>query len=99
MRVEGHHDGKIISIKGTKKGFLRDEEISILIQRSDEDPDIAAYVTAEINGQGYSEHILQNILIDILNRTGMLDNKLQMKLDIVLKGKKIRYEGGRLIIE
>jgi hypothetical protein len=98
-RMEGLEDSKVVTIKGTKKGFLKNEEIQILIKRSTTDPTEAAYVTAIINGKSEAEDIAKEIVYDILRRTEMLDNKLEMKLDIVLNNRTLRFEGGRLIID
>jgi hypothetical protein len=97
-RMEGLEGGEVITIKGTKTGFLKNEEIQILIRRCLSDPNNAAFVTATINEKSESEDILKEIVYDILERTEMLDNKLSMKLDIVFNNKKLRFEGGRLII-
>lgn len=98
-RIEGLEESKVVTIKGTKKGFLKNEEIQILIKRSSTDPTEAAYVTAIINGKSEAEDTAKEIIYDILRRTGMLDNKLEMKLDIVLNNRTLRFEGGRLIID
>jgi hypothetical protein len=98
-RTEGLEAGNIIKIQGTKKGFLKNEEIIISIQRSLKNPDLAAMVTAEVNGNRKSDDVQKEILFDILKRTQMLDSKLNMKLDIVLNQRKMRFENGMLIIE
>lgn len=98
-RMEGLESSKTVTIKGTKRGFLKNEVIQILIERSQNNPDNAAFVTADINGNRVSEDILKNILYDILERTEMLDNKLKMKLDIIFNNRKLRLENGKLIIE
>ncbi len=98
-RMEGLEDSTIVTIKGTKKGFLKNEEIQIFIKRSMNDPANAAFVTAIINDKSESEDIAKEIVYDILRRTEMLDNKLNMKLDIVFNNRKLRFEDGRLIID
>ncbi len=98
-RMEGLERSKTVTIRGTKKGFLKNEEILISIERSQNDPEVAALVTAEINGNRKSEDILKEILYDILERTDMLDAKLNMKLDIIFNERKMRFEDGKLIIE
>jgi len=98
-RMEGLEDSKVVTIKGTKKGFLKNEEIQILIKRSLTDPTKAAYVTAIINGKSESEDVSKVIIYDILERTDMLDAKLNMKLDIIFNERKMRFEDGKLIIE
>ena len=49
-RMEGLERSKTVTIRGTKKGFLKNEEILISIERSQNDPEAAALVTADING-------------------------------------------------
>lgn len=98
-RAEGLERSKTVTIRGTKKGFLKNEEILISIERSQNDPALAATVTADINGSNETEDILKEILYDILQRTEMLDSKLEMKLDIIFNERKMRFEGGKLIIE
>ncbi len=98
-RMEGLEQSKTVTIRGTKKGFLKNEEIQIFIERSQSDPDLAAFVKADINGNRQSEDILKEILYDILERTEMLDAKLKMKLDIIFNDRKLRFEDGKLIIE
>jgi len=98
-RIEGLERGKTVTIRGTKKGFLKNEEILISIERSQRDPEKAALVSANINDHSQSEHILKEILYDILTKTEMLDAKLKMKLDIVLNERKMRYVDGKLILE
>jgi len=98
-RMEGLERSKTVTIRGTKKGFLKNEEILISIERSQNDPEVAAFVTADINGNRKSEDILKEILYDILERTDMLDAKLNMKLDIIFNERKMRFEDGKLIIE
>jgi len=99
IRLEGLEGSKTVTIRGTKKGFLKNEEILISIERSQNDPDVAALVTADINGTRKSGDILKEILYDILKRTEMLDAKLNMKLDIIFNERKLRFEGGKVIIE
>lgn len=98
-RMEGLERSKTVTIRGTKKGFLKNEEILISIERSQNDPESAAFVKADINGNSQSEDILKEILYDILERTEMLDAKLKMKLDIIFNERKMRFENGKLIIE
>lgn len=98
-RMESLERSKTVTIRGTKKGFLKNEEILISIERSQKNPDAAALVTADINGNRKSDDVLKEILYDILERTEMLDAKLDMKLDIILNDRKMRLENGKLIIE
>lgn len=98
-RMEGMKDSKVVTIQGSKKGFLKNEEIEILIERSSKDQANAAFVTAIVNGKREAEDIAKEIVYDVLTRTQMLDSKLEMKLDIVLNNKTLRFEGGRVIIE
>lgn len=98
-RIEGLEKSKTVTIRGTRKGFLKNEEILVSIERSQSDPDLAAFVTADINGIKQAEDILKEILYDILEKTQMLDSKLKMKLDIIFNERKMRFEGGKLIIE
>lgn len=98
-RMEGLERSKTVTIRGTKKGFLKNEEILISIERSQSDPESAAFVKADINGNSQSEDILKEILYDILERTEMLDAKLKMKLDIIFNERKMKFENGKLIIE
>lgn len=98
-RMEGLENSKTVTILGTKKGFLKNEEILISIERSQVDPQSAAFITADINGNSQSEDILKEILYDILERNEMLDAKLKMKLDMIFNERKMRIEGGKLIIE
>jgi len=97
-RSEGFSDGKVI-IEGFKKGIFSNDEIKIIIQRSNNDPDKAAFVKAHVNGKSASEDILKQIIYDILRRTEMLDNKLKMKLDMLFNDGEygpFRFEGGEL---
>jgi hypothetical protein len=98
-RIEGLEGGNVVTIKGTKKGFLKNEEIQILIKRSSAAPTQAVFVTAVINGKSESKDIPKKIIYDILRTTEMLDNKLEIKLDIVLNNRTIRFEDGHLIID
>ena len=98
-RIEGLERSKTVTIRGTKKGFLKNEEILISIERSQNDPESSAFVNADINGNSQSEDILKKILYDILERTEMLDAKLKMKLDIIFNERKMRFEDGKVIIE
>lgn len=98
-RVEGLERSKTVTISGTKKGFLKNEKIQISIEKSQTDPDVAAFVTADVNGKRHSEDVLKEILFDLLEKTEMLDAKLKMKLDIIFNDRKMRFEGGRLIVE
>ncbi|HEY8689849.1 MAG TPA: hypothetical protein VIM07_11495 [Chitinophagaceae bacterium] len=98
-RMEGLEGGETVTIKGTKKGFLKNEVIQILIKRSQKDPKVATFVTADINGQSESEDILKEILYDILKKTDMLDSKLNMKLDMLFNQTgfgPLQFEGGQL---
>lgn len=98
-RREGLERNKTVTIRGTKRGFLMNEEIQISIERSQSDHNLAAFVTADINGNKKSEDLLKEILYDILERTEILDAKLSMKLDIIFNERKLRFEDGKLIIE
>lgn len=98
-RVESLERNTLIAIRGEKRGFFFSEKISISITRSVIDPKSAATVTAEINGRSETEDILKEILFDILQRTGMLDKKLEMKLDILFNDKKIVVQDGQVLIK
>jgi hypothetical protein len=98
-RLEKLEQEKALTIAGTKKGFLKDERIEVIIERSVVDPNQAAFITAVINEKRKSADILKDILFDILQKTEMLDSKLKMKLDILLNDRKLRYENGILILE
>ena len=91
-RIEGLDGNKFITIEGSKDGFFSKNKIKISIERSKNDPDHAAFVTAQVNSKSQSEDILKEILYDILERTGMLDSKLEMKLDIIFNDKEIIYQ-------
>lgn len=67
----------VVSIRGMRSGSI------ISIKRSQNNPQLEALVTAEINGKNVTEDILKVILFDILKRTDMLDYKLNMKLEII----------------
>ena len=83
-RIEGiENGGTIITMSGTKKGFLKNEEIKITIERSQIDIKNDALVTAIINGQKIYENINKDILFDVFDKSKMLDDKLQMKLDML----------------
>lgn len=97
-RSEGLMSG-VITINGSTESFLGEEDISITIERSQNDPESAALVSANINGKSSSEDILKEILYDVLDKTNMLDAKLKMKLDIVFNKRKMRFENGKLIME
>lgn len=90
-RVEGLERNKTVIIQGTKKGFIKNEEIKIVIDISKTDPDINTFVTADINGQGQSEEIAKEMLYDILQRTEMLDENLKSKLNIVFDSNKSQF--------
>lgn len=98
-RIEGLERSKIVAIHGTKKGFFKNEKILITIERSQDAPYTTALVSADINGNRKSEDVLKEILYDIIERTEMLDTKLNMKLDIVFNEREILFEDGKLIIE
>lgn len=95
---EGLEEG-IITIQGVKNGLLKKEVIKILIKRSKTEPDLSAFMIADINGIKQSGEVPKEILYDILTKTKMLDNKLKMKLDIVFNERKLRVENGKLIID
>jgi hypothetical protein len=98
-RMESLEGGETVSIKGTKKGFLRNEVIQIQIKRSQKDPKNAALVTADINGQRESDDFSKVILFDILDKTNMLDSKLNMKLTMLFDETGVgplQFEGGQL---
>lgn len=80
----------IRGISGLNENTVKHDNISITIQRSQNDPDATALVSANINGQIYSEDILKEILYDILERTDMLDAKLKIKLNAILNGQKLQ---------
>ncbi len=91
-RIEGLDRSEVITIEGSKDGFFSKNKIKVSIERSENDPDHAAFVTAQVNSKSQSEDILKDILYDILERTGMLDSKLEMKLDIIFNDKEIIYQ-------
>ena len=71
--------------------------IELQIRKSKDD--VAAFVTFIKNGTSHSLDIHKSILFDILKRTNLLDQKLNMKLDILFNDKKISIKDGKLIIE
>lgn len=94
-RMEGLEDSKVVTIKGTKGGFLRNDEIKILIKRSSTNPTGFASLTAIINGKSESEDVAKEVVYEILKRAEMLDKKLEMKLDIVFNNKPTDFDGGQ----
>lgn len=96
---ESLQDSELIRISGIKKGIFKNEEIQILIERTPVDENNTAYVTAINNSKSKSEIIYKEILFDILKRTNLLDKKLEMKLDIILNNRTLRFEDGKLIID
>jgi hypothetical protein len=97
-RMEGLERSKVVTIQGSKKGFFSKDQIKVSIERSENDPEEAAFVTAQVNSKSQSEDIHKDILYDLLERSGMLDNKLKMKLDILFNEKKITVQDGKLTI-
>ncbi|MAM29444.1 MAG: hypothetical protein CMC13_10530 [Flavobacteriaceae bacterium] len=82
-RIEGLVRNKTVTIRGTKKGFIKNEEIKILIEISKNAPNINAFIIADINGNRQSADISKEKLFDILRRTEMLDTKLDSKLNVI----------------
>jgi tetratricopeptide (TPR) repeat protein len=74
----------VITIWGSKPGFLGDEKICLTIKQSATDPILYALVTADVNGSKKSNEMLKETLFKILDKTEMLDDRLFDKLKIVL---------------
>ena len=97
-RMESLERSKVVTIQGSKKGFFSKDQIKVSIERSENDPGEAAFVTAQVNSKSQSEDIYKDILYDLLERTGMLDDKLKMKLDVIFNDKKVAFQDGKLTI-
>jgi len=91
-------ENKQIEIKGTKKGFLKNEEIQILISSSSSNLGKVFTIKVINNNKELTEEVKSDIIYDVCKNTNMLDDKLIWKLDVILYNKKVKFENNQLII-
>jgi hypothetical protein len=92
-RTEGF-SGNNVTIAAVGGG----DNISIAIQRNEVDEDYAI-VSVNVNGRQESSSVLKQILYDVLARTNQLDEKLEMKLDMLFKRQNLVSKDGHFVVD
>jgi hypothetical protein len=87
----------VISLNGSKRSFFGSTDLILTIQKSTKDTN-AAFVSFEKKGDQQSLDIPKHILLDILKTTGLLDSKLQMKIDLIFGDRRIEFINGQVVI-
>jgi hypothetical protein len=85
-RLESYTNGEIL-ITAEKKGFFKNDRYLLKILNSPSDKENNLLVKASVNDKSVECDIYKVLIVDMFERTGMLDIKLKSKLDW-LSGKE-----------
>lgn len=88
-RSESLIAGHELRIEGTRGNFFIKEKVELSIKRHPAKPETYAYISASINNKNQFIYIQIHNLYEIFKNNGMLDFKLQLKLDLLFGKSKL----------